>query len=660
MPALDTEVSPHEPGLALPDAVPDASRAAVHEAIDPLPEHRRETFLLRARRWWPDLVSGLAPYPDPEQTAGAALELAAAAYAARDADLHRLDAQRALEPDWFQRPDIVGYAAYAERFAREGTGLAGVAERVGHLRELGVRYLHLMPLLAPRPAPNDGGYAVADYRQVRADLGTVEDLRALTSTLRREGIALCLDLVLNHVAREHAWAVAAREGTDDGRYRRYFHIYPDRTVPDAFEATLPEVFPDFAPGNFTWDAELAGWVWTTFNDYQWDLAWDNPEVFCEMADVVLFLANLGVEVLRLDAIAFLWKRQGTSCQNQPEVHDLTQALHALTRIAAPATVFKAEAIVGPADLVAYLGQGRHHGKVSDLAYHNSLMVQIWSMLASRDTRLAAYALSRIPDIPSTTAWITYLRCHDDIGWAIDDRDAGDLGINAHHHRGFLAGFYAGSHPGTFAEGLVFQHNPATGDSRISGTTASLCGLGGAIESGDRERVDDAVARILVGHAIVLAWGGLPVLWSGDEVATLNDTAYAQVAEHAADNRWAHRPRLDPDALELVHADPQGPQGRVWNGLRTMIAARAALPSLHASVPSQALPTPDPGVLGVVRRHPEGVFVALYNLTEQTRRVPGWWLRARGLDPSSVSTTSASTRRSSPRTTWSSRATNRSG
>ncbi|WP_237770168.1 alpha-amylase family glycosyl hydrolase [Ornithinimicrobium sp. CNJ-824] len=444
--------------LPWPTDLPASARERLERTLAPLPEHRRTTFALRVSRWWADLVDGLSPYPDPPAVAARVLELAAAAYLEREDDLHLLDERRSLEPDWFQRPGVVGYAVYAERFAPEGT-LAGVARHADHLRQLGVTYLHLMPLLQPRPAPNDGGYAVADYRRVREDLGTMADLRALTRSLRGQGISLCLDLVLNHVAREHEWAQAARAG--DERYRRYFHVFPDRTVPDAYEATLPEVFPDFAPGSFTLDEELDGWVWTTFNSYQWDLAWENPDVFCEIADVILFLANQGVEVLRLDAIAFIWKRMGTACQNEPEVHQLTQALRAVSRIAAPSLVFLAEAIVGPNELVHYLGQGRHHGKVSDLAYHNSLMVQIWSMLASRDSRLAERALSRFPQVPSTSAWITYLRCHDDIGWAIDDDDARSVMVDGWAHRKFLSDYYSGEFEGSTAEGLVFQHNPAT-------------------------------------------------------------------------------------------------------------------------------------------------------------------------------------------------------
>ncbi|WP_237565899.1 alpha-amylase family protein [Ornithinimicrobium cerasi] len=632
-----TPTTPHP--LPWPGALPASARSRLETVLAALPEHRRTTFALRVARWWDDLVEGLAPYPDPPEVASRVVELAGTAYLSRSEDLHLLDERRSLEPDWFQRPGMIGYAAYAERFAPAGSGLAGVARRVDHLKDLGVGYLHLMPLLRPRPAPNDGGYAVADYRQVREDLGTMEDLREVAGVLREQGVSLCLDLVLNHVAREHPWAAAARAG--DERYRRYFHVFPDRTVPDQYERTLLEVFPDFAPGSFTWDEELGGWVWTTFNSYQWDLAWDNPDVFCELVDVILFLANQGVEVLRLDAIAFLWKRMGTQCQNEPEVHQLTQALRAAARILAPALVFKAEAIVGPNEVVHYLGQGRHHGKVSDLAYHNSLMVQIWSMLASRETRLATRALGRFPAVPSTTAWITYLRCHDDIGWAIDDADASAVMIEGWRHREFLSQFYSGDFEGSFAEGVVFQQNRATNDARISGSAASLAGLGRALDALDvafdeqsaaeaATAVDQAVARVLLGYAIVYGWGGIPVLWSGDEVAALNDEGWDAIPEHADDNRWVHRPRLDWDCVVEAREDPTSPTGRVYAGLRHLAQVRSRLPHLHASVPAEVVASPDPGVFAVVRRHPVGPMLALYNVTEQPRQVPGWWASEIGL------------------------------
>ncbi len=583
--------------------------------LNDLPSHRRQLFEARLERWLPDLDAALAPlYADPVEVRDRLVQLAATAFAARSEELHALDLTRSLAPDWFQRPEVIGYAAYADRFAGD---LAGVADRAAYLEDLGVRYLHLMPLLTPRPAPNDGGYAVQDYRSVRPDLGTIEDLRSLTAALRERGISLCLDLVLNHVAKEHEWARKARAG--DPRYRDYFFVFPDRSVPDAHERTLPEVFPDFAPGNFTWDDELAAWVWTTFNDYQWDVNWANPDVLCEYAETILTLANDGVEVFRLDAIAFTWKRMGTSCQNQPEVHALTQALRTVSRIASPATLFKAEAIVGPQDLLAYLGQGEHHGKVSDLAYHNSLMVQIWSMMASREVRLAALALQQLATPPSTTAWVTYVRCHDDIGWAIDDGDAARAGVSGFGHRAFLSDFYTGEFPGSWARGLVFQENPATGDRRISGSLASLAGL----EAGDPLAPD----RIRLAHAIVLGFGGLPVLWMGDELGLVNDPDWAAEPDHAGDSRWAHRPRMPWPAPEDTHG--------VNADLRALIAARCGLPHLHASIPAEVLDPRDPAVLLLARLHPLGAMLGAYNVSDRPAQLPHDVLRDLGLAPGHV-------------------------
>jgi amylosucrase len=426
-----------------------------------------------------------------------------------------------------------------------------------------------------------------------------------------------VDLVLNHVAREHEWARCAQQG--ERRYRDYFLVFDDREQPDAYERSLPEVFPAFAPGNFTWDDELQGWVWTTFNDYQWDLNWANPDVLVEFADIILNLANCGVEVFRLDAIAFIWKRLGTNCQNQPEVHALTQALRTLMRIACPAVVYKAEAIVGPHDLLAYLGQGPHHGKVSDLAYHNSLMVHVWSMLASQDARLASHALQQLPDKPPATAWVTYARGHDDIGWAITEEDASAVGLDGHAHRSFLSDFYTGEFPGSWARGLVFQGNPATGDRRISGSLASLAGL----ESDSPY----AVERILLVHALILGFGGVPVIWMGDELGLLNDRHWDATPEHADDNRWLHRPRMPwpvpPDDLGLQR------------GIRRLVRARAGLPQLHASVEAQVLGPRDPSVFLVARHHPLGVMLGAYNVRPEPRHVPLDVLHQLGLDPDSV-------------------------
>jgi len=506
---------------------------------------------------------------------------------------------------------------YADRFAGD---LRGVADRADYLSELGVTYLHLLPLLKPRPGENDGGYAVMDYRAVREDLGTIDDLRDLATTLRTRGISLTLDLVLNHVATEHEWAQKARDG--DELYRGFFHLFDDRTLPDAYEQFLPEVFPDFAPGSFTYDEEARAWVWTTFNTWQWDLNWHNPEVFYAFADLICWLANLGVEVIRLDAIAFLYKRMGTSCQNQPEVHAITQALRAVAHIAAPALIFKAEAIVGPSDLLPYLGVGQHAGKVSDMAYQNSLMVQIWSTLATKDTRLFCAAQNRFPAKPPTTTWGTYLRGHDDIGWAIDDGDAASVGLHGWSHRRFLADFYAGVFPMSDARGLVFQENLATGDRRTSGTSASLIGIEAALDSGDESHLDLAVRRLVLAYQIVLGFGGIPLIYMGDELALRNDYSFVDDPEHVDDNRWVHRPTM-PWAVAERRNQPGSIEHRVWHALKHAATVRGALPSMHGSVESEVMDPVNPAVLVLLRRAPTQTMVGVYNVTADQQTLPRW-------------------------------------
>ena len=583
------------------------------------PPHDQVVFATRLQRYWPDLLTGLTgAYPDhaPEM-ANRLVEIAAQNFQRRPADLRLLDLRRHADPQWYQHQQMLGYATYPDLFAGD---LKGVADRVDYLAELGVTYLHLMPLLKPRPGQNDGGYAVMDYRAVRSDLGSIDDLRELATVLRSHGISLTLDLVLNHVAAEHQWAVNARTG--DPFYRQYFHMFADRELPDAYERTLPEVFPDFAPGNFSYDDESHSWVWTTFNTWQWDLNWHNPEVFYEFTDLILWLANLGVECLRLDAIAFIFKRMGTNCQNQPEVHAITQALRTVARIAAPALIFKAEAIVGPADLAPYLGVGKHAGKVSDLAYQNSLMVQIWSALAAKDTRLFCAAMNRFPAKPPTTVWGTYLRCHDDIGWAIDDGDAASVGLNGYEHRRFLADYYAGLYPMSDARGLVFQENLLTGDRRISGTAASLAGIEAALISGDDIHLDLAIRRYVLAHCLVLGFGGLPLIYMGDELGLRNYYDFVEEPDHADDNRWVHRPPMPWDLVDRRHIEGTV-EYRIWHRLRHVITVRSSLPSLDASVESEILDPVNPAVLVFLRRFSSQTMVGVYNVTTESQKLPRW-------------------------------------
>lgn len=574
----------------------------------------RQSLDLRWERYSPQIAVSLARlFPDRATEVTARLrQILERGLAQRSPELRRLDEARLLRPDWLQQPDMVGYVCYADRFAGN---LRGVKDHVDYLDGLGVRYLHIMPFLEPRPGANDGGYAVADHRTIRPDLGTMDDLEELTAELRAHRISLVMDLVINHVAAEHEWAVRARAG--EAAYRDYFLMYPDRSIPDAYERTLPEVFPDFAPGNFTWNEQANAWVWTTFNDYQWDLNWANPDVLCEFVDLMCWLANKGVEVFRLDAIAFTWKRMGTNCQNQPEVHDLTQIMRACMRIAAPSVAFKAEAIVSPEDLMAYLGTGEHYGLVSDMAYHNELMVQLWNCLATAESRMAEVALSTMPTKPPSTTWATYVRCHDDIGWAISDADAAAVGVDGYEHRRFLSDFYSGQYKTSFARGLVFQANPLTGDRRISGSAASLAGLEKALEEGDEHGVGMAIVRIVLMYTLICGYGGVPLIYMGDELGLLNDMDYGSDPAHADDNRWAHRPFMDWALVERVAADEDLPAARLNRALRHVLQVRAATPQVHASFAARVLPSPDPRVLILVRDHPLGPLVEVYNMSEQT-------------------------------------------
>jgi amylosucrase len=534
------------------------------------------------------------------------LHIVARSYASRAADLRQLDLQRLAEPDWFQQSQMVGYVCYTDRFA--GT-LNGVGDKISYLKELGVTYLHLMPLLKPRPGANDGGYAVMDYRQVADDLGTMDDLARLAAELRQNGMSLCIDLVCNHTAKEHDWALKAREG--DAVYQDYYLMYPDRELPDQYEQTVREIFPEFKTGSFTYYEEIDRWVWTTFNEFQWDLNYANPAVLAEMLDIMLYLANQGVEVLRLDAVAFMWKRLGTDCENQPEAHFILQAVRALSRIAAPALLLKAEAIVPPPQLLPYLGRGEATNKECEVAYHNVFMVMLWSSLAERKVGLMTHALQQMPPIPSRTSWLTYVRCHDDIGWAVTEEDAAAEGLNGFLHRSFLSDFYSGRFPGTFARGATFQFNPKTNDRRISGSCASLAGLEAAQE---KEEVNLAIGRILLIHSMILAFGGIPLLYMGDEIGLLNDSSYLDQPNLAQDNRWMHRPFMDWEKAAARH-DWQTTDGRLFQGMRQLISVRKDTTAFHAEAAAYAVWTDNEHVFGLLRQSPRGLVLIIGNFSE---------------------------------------------
>lgn len=569
----------------------------------------QKLFDLRWTRSEADLLQPLrAIYGYRPEFETALKTLLLARWTERPSELKDLDLERDLNPDWFLSENMVGYVFYVDRFAGN---FKGVAQHIEYLQSLGVTYVHFMPCLRPRPGDSDGGYSVMDYRSINPLLGTMDDFQAVAKTLRHKNMSVCIDLVLNHTAKEHDWAEEAKSG--DAKYQNYYHMFDTQAETLEFEKTLVEVFPNDAPGNFTYYPDFKKYVWTTFNEHQWDLNWANPDVFLEIVDIMLNLANKGVDCLRLDAVAFMWKELGTPCQNLPEVHDILQALRAATRVAAPALILKAEAIVAPRDLVTYLGVGKHRGREGNLAYHNNLMVHYWSSLAARDTALMTYTLKKhFPENFRNACWATYIRCHDDIGWAITEEDAAAVpNISGPEHRKFLADFYAGKHAGSFARGGIFQENAETGDRRNSGTYASLAGLEVAKT---QQEIATAIDRILMGVALMASFGGLPLLFMGDEIGLTNDYNFVKEPAHAHDNRWMHRPKMQWGKFSAT-------QNKIFSGTQNIITRRKAVKHLAAPNPTKILDAGNAAIFAFLRESDEGPLLALFNFTELWQNVP---------------------------------------
>jgi amylosucrase len=546
------------------------------------------------------------------------LQSLAASWTARPQALKERDLILLQDPDWFTHNHMLGGVCYVNLFADD---LNGLRKRIPYFKELELTYLHLMPLFRSPEGENDGGYAISSYRDVDSRLGSMEDLRELAADLRKNGISLVLDFVFNHTSDEHEWAQQAKMGDPD--YLDYYLTFTDRTEPDAYERTLREIFPDEHSGAFTYFPNIKRWVWTTFHSYQWDLNYANPTVFIAMVNEMLALANVGVEILRLDAVAFIWKKLGTSCENLPEAHLLIQAFNAAARIAAPSLLFKSEAIVHPDDVARYISP-----EECQLSYNPLLMALLWESLATREVRLLRASLRDRFRIHQNCAWINYVRCHDDIGWTFSDEDALKLGIHGDDHRKFLNDFYIGRFKGSFARGMPFQENPKTGDCRISGTCASLAGLEKAVLDQNEKEIEFAIRRILLIHGIILTIGGIPLLYLGDEIGRVNDYTFGSSRSKSKDSRWVHRPKADW-VLAARREDPTSLEGRIFNGLQKLIQLRKKH-NIFDGQEMQIVDLESPHVLAYLRVKENERALVLANFIEKQLVISGNLLRVYGL------------------------------
>lgn len=497
------------------------------------------------------------------------VETLAKGYIDRSPELEHLDMQREQDHNWFLSQKWVGMALYTNGFAED---LPDLANKISYFQELGINLVHIMPILKCPTGKSDGGYAISDFREIDDRVGNLEDIRHIAENFRKRDILLALDIVLNHTSDEHEWAQQAIMG--DRRYQDYYYVFDNREIPDMFEENMPEVFPETDPGNFTWNAQMEKWVMTVFHDYQWDLNYRNPAVFIEMLDIILFWANQGVDILRLDAVAFLWKQMGTSCQNERNAHLILQLMKDCCQVTAPGVLFIAEAIVAPTELVKYFGEDAVVAKECEIAYNATLMALLWDGIATQNTKLLYQGIKNLPNKLERATWLNYVRCHDDIGFGFNDSDIRLAGYEPHAHRQFLINYFSGQFDAS-PRGLKFMYNDATGDARICGSLASLVGLESAIEVGNDELIDAAINKILLLHAIILSFGGIPLLYNGDALGVLNDYSYSEDPSKRNDNRWVHRPKINWERAEL--RKKQGTtEYTIFSAIKKMISIRKEL------------------------------------------------------------------------------------
>lgn len=528
----------------------------------------------------------------------------------RDRKLKRLDKKREEDPDWYKRNDMVGMMMYTDAFA--GT-LKGVKEKLDYIEECGVRCLHLMPLLDSPAVNNDGGYAVSDFTKVKESLGTMEDLKDLAEECHRRTISVCLDFVMNHTSEEHEWARRARAGEKEYQDRYFF--FDNYEIPAQYEKTCPQVFPTTAPGNFTWLEDAKKYVMTTFYPYQWDLNYRNPVVFNTMVDYLLNLANHGIDVIRVDAVPYIWKELGTSCRNLPQVHTLVRMIRMICEIVCPAVLLLGEVVMEPAKVVPYFGTVEK--PECHMLYNVTTMASIWHTVATGKVSLLKHQMDVINGLPREYVFLNYLRCHDDIGWGLEYDWLRKENMEEVPHKRFLSDYFTGKWPGSMARGELYNDDPSSGDARLCGTTASLCGLEGALETGNQEAEEKAVACDQMLHAFMMILSGIPMLYGGDEIGQLNDYSYRNDPAKAADSRYVHRGKFHWE-LAAKRTEKGTVQQRLFSGIRRLEEIRKKLPVFLNAAAVRTADTGDPAVLCLIRELEGEKLAAIFNFSGEEK------------------------------------------
>ena len=537
------------------------------------------------------------------------------AYLARPESLKLMDRAREAHPDWYKGHDLVGMLMYVNAFA--GT-LQGVREKLDYIEDCGVNYLHLMPLLESPKGRSDGGYAVSNFRKVQPELGTMEDLYALAEDCHERGIAVCLDFVMNHTSEDHEWAKRARAG--EKAYQDRYFFYEGWDIPNAYEQTVPQVFPTTAPGNFTWCEAAKKVVMTTFYPYQWDLNYANPAVFQDMTDNMLNLCNHGVDVVRLDAVPYIWKALGTNCRNLPQVHTLVRMMRIVCEIVCPGTLLLGEVVMEPSKVVPYFGSVDR--PECHMLYNVTTMATLWHTVATGDVRLLQHQMQQVFALPKEYTFLNYLRCHDDIGWGLDYGYLRQFGQEEVPHKRFLNDYLTGFFPGSTARGELYNDDPRLMDARLCGTTASLCGIESARKAGDQAALDKAVRLDEMLHAFMFTLSGVPVLYSGDEVGRENDYDYHKDPLKWEDSRYLHRGDMDW-ALAEQRADTATVAGQLFSAIHRMEALRAHYPVFDDEADTWLLDTGNDAVIGVGRYYRGQKLLAVFNFSREKQTA---WLR----------------------------------